>query len=57
MMGSADAHARAAAIESWQSGRCVPWWRSRPGYDRVEEWPPARLTALGRRLLGLDDWP
>ena len=27
MMGPADAHARQAAVESWQTGRCVPWWR------------------------------
>ena len=24
---------------------------------RVEPWPPATLTPLGRRLLGLDAWP
>jgi hypothetical protein len=45
-----------AAIDSWRSGRCVPWWRDRRGYDRVEPWPPAALTPLGRRLLGLDPW-
>ncbi len=45
-----------APIESWRSGRCVPCWRDRPGYDRIEPWPPARLTPLGRRLLGLDPW-
>jgi hypothetical protein len=44
------------AIESRRTGRCVSWWRKRPGYDRVEPWPPAELTALGRRLLGLDSW-
>jgi len=47
----------AAAIESWHTGRCVPWWRTRPGYDRVEPWAPAHLTPLGRRLIGLDPWP
>lgn len=52
----ADGTLRQAQIDSWRSGRCVPWWRSRPGYDRVEPWPPASLTELGRRLLGLDDW-
>jgi hypothetical protein len=49
--------ANEAAIESWRTGRCVPWWRSRRGYDRIEPWPPAHLTPLGRRLLGLDAWP
>lgn len=57
MMGAnADEVSRQAAIESWRSGRCVPWWRDRPGYDRTEPWPPARLTPLGRRLLGLEEW-
>jgi ectoine hydroxylase-related dioxygenase (phytanoyl-CoA dioxygenase family) len=44
---------RDAAIESWRSGRCVPRWRNRPGYDRIEPWRPARLSELGRRLVGL----
>jgi Phytanoyl-CoA dioxygenase (PhyH) len=46
-----------ASVESWRTGRCVPWWRNRPGYERVEPWPPASLTELGRRLLGLQEWP
>jgi len=57
MMFRADEAIRQIQIESWRTGRCVPWWRSRPGYDRIEPWPPARLTKLGRRLLGLQDWP
>ena len=59
MMGpfSADGALRQAQIDSWLMGRCVPWWRNRPDYDRIEPWPPATLTELGRRLLGLDDWP
>jgi hypothetical protein len=48
---------RQAQIDSWRTGRCVPWWRSRPGYGRVEPWPRAGLTELGRRLLGVEDWP
>jgi hypothetical protein len=51
-----DEAMRDANVESWRSGRCVPWWRSRPGYDRIEPWPPANLTDLGRRLIGLDSW-
>jgi ectoine hydroxylase-related dioxygenase (phytanoyl-CoA dioxygenase family) len=47
---------RQANVQSWRSGACVPWWRSRPGYDRIEPWPPATLTPLGRKLLGLDEW-
>jgi hypothetical protein len=57
MMGPADERLRQIAVESWRSGRCVPWWRSRYGYDRIEPWPPACLTQLGRRLLGLETWP
>jgi hypothetical protein len=57
LMGPTDNEAlRQANIESWRSGRCVPWWRDRPGYDRTEPWPPADLTDLGRKLLGLDNW-
>ena len=51
----ADGALRQEQMDSWRSGRCVPWWRNRPGYDRVEPWPPASLTELGRPLLGLDD--
>jgi len=56
MCPASDGGLRDAAIESWRTGRCVPWWRDRPGYDRTKPWPPASLTPLGRRLIGLDDW-
>jgi ectoine hydroxylase-related dioxygenase (phytanoyl-CoA dioxygenase family) len=57
LMGPADDPSlRQANIESWRSGRCVPWWRGRRGYDRREPWPPADLTPIGRKLLRLDDW-
>jgi hypothetical protein len=56
MMGPTDEGLRRASVESWRSGRCVPWWRQRDGYERIELWPPANLTKLGRRLLGLDPW-
>jgi Phytanoyl-CoA dioxygenase (PhyH) len=52
----ADGTRRRAQVDSWRTGQCVPWWRSRRGYDRIEPWPPATLTELGRRLLGLDEW-
>ena len=57
MMYPEDEQLRKAAVGSWRTGLCVPWWRDRLGYDRVEPWPPASLTELGRRLLGLDRWP
>jgi ectoine hydroxylase-related dioxygenase (phytanoyl-CoA dioxygenase family) len=56
LMGRPDERLRQAAVESWRTGRCVPWWRGRPGYDQIEPWPPAALTNLGRRLIGLDSW-
>ncbi len=56
MSPAAHGPMRNANVESWRSGRCVPWWRDRPGYDRVGPWPPADLTDLGRRLLGLNNW-
>jgi ectoine hydroxylase-related dioxygenase (phytanoyl-CoA dioxygenase family) len=57
MMAPMDEALRQANVASWRTGRCIPWWRNRPGYDRIEPWQPAALTELGRRLLGLDDWP
>jgi hypothetical protein len=56
LMGPIDEHLGHASVESWRSGRCVSWWRDRPGFDRVESWLPADLSPLGRRLLGLDAW-
>lgn len=56
-MFPADGTQGQANVESWRTGRCVPWWRTRPGYDRIEPWPPAQLTPLGRRLLGIETWP
>ena len=57
MMAPMEEALRRANVDSWRTGRCFPWWRNRPGYDHIEPWPPAALTQLGRRLLGLDDWP
>src|SRR5260370_30358815 len=37
------------SVNSWRTGRCVPWWRNRHGYDCIELWPPANLSQLGRR--------
>jgi Phytanoyl-CoA dioxygenase (PhyH) len=56
MNPSGDKPLRDANIESWRTGQCVPWWRDRPDYGRIEPWPPARLSELGRKLLGIDSW-
>jgi len=51
-----EAMRRELGVASWRSGRAPAGMRPRPGYDRIEPWPPADLTLLGRRLLGLDNW-
>ncbi len=43
-------------IRLWKTGRANPCYADQPGFHRAEPWPPASLTPLGRRLLGLDDW-
>jgi hypothetical protein len=40
----------------WRSRRPNPAYLGKPGWDRTEPWGPAALTALGRRLIGLDPW-
>ncbi len=52
-----DEEMRGLRIECYQQGLCLPWWRWHGGADRAEPWPPAALTELGQRLLGLDRWP
>jgi len=46
----------ASNIADHEAGLAPPWWRWKPGHDRVEPGPPAELTAHGRRLLGIDSW-
>lgn len=43
-------------IEWWQTKRAPPWWRNVPLQSDPEPGPPAELTPLGRRLVGLDAW-
>jgi hypothetical protein len=35
------------------AGVAPPWWRWKPGHDRVEPGPPATLTDHGKRLMGM----
>jgi hypothetical protein len=37
--------------------RPPPWWRGLTGQADPEPGPAPRLTPLGRRLAGLDEWP
>jgi hypothetical protein len=52
----AEADDAALRVDLWRTGRCHPVWRWRQGCDRIEPWPPASLTTLGRRLLGIERW-
>jgi hypothetical protein len=45
-----------ANIADHNAGLASPWWRWKPGHDRVEPGPPAKLNLQGRRLLGIDGW-
>jgi hypothetical protein len=45
---------RAAQVQAWQD-RLVPDFGLQP-FTRESEGPPAQLTALGRKLVGLDSW-
>lgn len=45
-----------ANIADHEAGVASPWWRWKPGHDRIEPGPPATLTPLGRRLIGKEPW-
>jgi Phytanoyl-CoA dioxygenase (PhyH) len=56
MFPSQGEEERRVRLECYREGKCLPFWRARPGADRAEPWPPAELTLLGRRLLGKEAW-
>lgn len=37
------------------AGRCPPWWRWKPGHDRLAPFP-LDLSPLGRKLAAFDPW-
>lgn len=43
-------------VRLWREGRVQPGWAHMRHYDHQEPWPPARLSPLGRRLLGAEPW-
>jgi len=47
---------RAEQISWWREKRPPPWWRGLHGQQDPEPGEPARLTELGRKLIGLDRW-
>ncbi len=48
---------RQARVDCWRQKRAPSWWRGWKGQTDPEAGDPATLTALGRRLVGLDPWP
>jgi hypothetical protein len=56
MLTPQDEGERARRVEIWRTGDCRSLWSSRKYRHEVEPWPPARLTPLGERLLGLTPW-
>jgi ectoine hydroxylase-related dioxygenase (phytanoyl-CoA dioxygenase family) len=46
----------AVNVADHNAGLASPWWRWKPGHDRVEPGPPATLNLQGRRLLGMEPW-
>lgn len=48
---------RSERIANWREKRAPAWWRGWVDQPDPEPGEPARLTALGRRLLGLDAYP
>jgi len=49
---------RRERLREQESGRCPAWWRWKPGHDGIDRYDldDLGLTALGRRLLGVDPW-
>lgn len=43
-------------VEWWRTKRPPPWWRGVPLQVDPEPGAPAELSALGRRLVGVDAW-
>jgi hypothetical protein len=40
-------------VSDHMAGVAPPWWRWKPGHDRVEPGPPATLNDRGKQLLGM----
>lgn len=47
---------RAQRVAWWRERRPPPWWRGCKGQVDPEPGEPAELTALGRKLCGLERW-
>lgn len=47
---------RLERVADVDAGRCPPWWRWKPGHDRLDRHEDMALTPLGERLLGRVRW-
>jgi hypothetical protein len=47
---------RRERIANWSERRAPAWWRKWPVKNAPEPGPPAELTPLGKKLLGLERW-
>ena len=56
MSPAGDAEGARQRIQAWRECRPTPGWPGDPRDREHRLQEPARLTALGRRLLGLDPW-
>lgn len=56
MFPAGTANEAAVNVADHEAGLAPEYWRWKPGHDRAEPGPPATLSELGRRLLGLDPW-
>lgn len=56
MYKAGNEYDRQNAVSWWQQKRAPVWWRGLPTQQDPEPGEPAILTALGRKLVGLDPW-
>ena len=56
MSPAGDPESAGPRIQAWRERRPTPGWPGDPRDREHRLQEPARLTPLGRRLLGLDPW-
>jgi hypothetical protein len=54
---SLDSPELRAQMKEWWSNKQAPvYWRGLPGQLEIEPGPPAKLTKLGMKLIGMSSW-
>jgi hypothetical protein len=51
-----SAELRAQMKEWWSNKQAPVYWRGLPGQLEIEPGPPAKLTKLGKKLIGILPW-